>query len=191
MGPRCTDLGAHVVNSTFAPHCIMRLMDVRVVLQHIIDTSLRARFFSLKDLATVSLTSSLSNAGHAQGRCELLIIARFLAAQTMHARFHAVCSYFMRVRERNDCGAVPLMTKPTVTALLCKILCEMRRLDTPVGAWLLAWPCFWSIALAAPSGQLPDPFYLALFGSGAVLLRGAGCTINDYWDRDFDKQARP
>mmetsp|Transcript_25236 Transcript_25236/g.47702 ORF Transcript_25236/g.47702 Transcript_25236/m.47702 type:complete len:432 (+) Transcript_25236:199-1494(+) len=65
---------------------------------------------------------------------------------------------------------------------------KLMRLDTPVGAWLLAWPCFWSIALAAPSGQLPDPFYLALFGSGAVLLRGAGCTINDYWDRDFDKQ---
>jgi 4-hydroxybenzoate polyprenyltransferase len=34
----------------------------------------------------------------------------------------------------------------------------------------------------------PDAQLLALFGAGAVLLRGAGCTINDYWDRDFDRQ---
>lgn len=64
----------------------------------------------------------------------------------------------------------------------------MRRLDAPVGAWLLAWPCFWSIALAAPAGHLPDAELLSLFGVGAVLLRGAGCTINDYWDRDIDRQ---
>jgi 4-hydroxybenzoate polyprenyltransferase len=52
----------------------------------------------------------------------------------------------------------------------------------------LAWPCFWSIALAAPAGHLPDAELLSLFGVGAVLLRGAGCTINDYWDRDIDRQ---
>lgn len=56
------------------------------------------------------------------------------------------------------------------------------------GTWLLAWPCFWSIALAAPPGALPDLRTLALFGTGAVLLRGAGCTVNDLWDRDLDKQ---
>ncbi len=54
------------------------------------------------------------------------------------------------------------------------------------GTWLLAWPCFWSIALAAPAGALPDAQLLALFGAGAVLLRGAGCTVNDLWDRDLD-----
>lgn len=56
------------------------------------------------------------------------------------------------------------------------------------GTWLLAWPCFWSIAAAAPAGSLPDPHLLALFGTGAVLLRGAGCTVNDLWDRDLDRQ---
>jgi heme O synthase-like polyprenyltransferase len=54
------------------------------------------------------------------------------------------------------------------------------------GTWLLAWPCFWSIALAAPTGSLPDLKLLCMFGVGALLLRGAGCTINDLWDRDLD-----
>lgn len=56
------------------------------------------------------------------------------------------------------------------------------------GTWLLAWPCFWSIAIAAPSGSLPDLHLLALFATGSILLRGAGCTVNDLWDRDLDRQ---
>eukprot|EP00775_Hariotina_reticulata_P012328 gene12328-12463_t len=44
-----------------------------------------------------------------------------------------------------------------------------------------------SIALAAGPGQLPDLWLTCLFGVGAVLMRGAGCTINDLWDRDIDK----
>lgn len=56
------------------------------------------------------------------------------------------------------------------------------------GTWLLAWPCFWSIAAAAPPGGLPDLQLLALFGTGSILLRGAGCTVNDLWDRDLDRQ---
>lgn len=56
------------------------------------------------------------------------------------------------------------------------------------GTWLLYLPCTWSIALAAEPGCLPDLSLLALFGTGAVLMRGAGCTINDMWDKDFDKQ---
>ena len=65
---------------------------------------------------------------------------------------------------------------------------RLMRLDKPIGSWLLAWPSFWSIALAANHGTLPDMQLLALFGSGAVLLRGAGCTINDLWDRDLDSK---
>ena len=64
---------------------------------------------------------------------------------------------------------------------------KLVRLDRPAGVYLLAWPCFWSIALAAPAGALPDPTLLGLFGVGSFLLRGAGCTINDLWDRDIDK----
>ncbi|KAJ9556288.1 hypothetical protein OSB04_010902 [Centaurea solstitialis] len=63
---------------------------------------------------------------------------------------------------------------------------HLARLDKPIGTWLLAWPCMWSITLAAPPGHLPDMKMLTLFGCGAFLLRGAGCTINDLLDRDID-----
>ncbi|KAF3675751.1 4-hydroxybenzoate polyprenyltransferase, mitochondrial isoform X1 [Capsicum chacoense] len=63
---------------------------------------------------------------------------------------------------------------------------HLARLDKPIGTWLLAWPCMWSIALAAPPGSLPDVKMMTLFGCGALLLRGAGCTINDLLDRDID-----
>ncbi|KAJ8498034.1 hypothetical protein OPV22_008586 [Ensete ventricosum] len=62
----------------------------------------------------------------------------------------------------------------------------LARLDKPIGTWLLAWPCGWSITMAATHGNLPDIKMLALFGCGAVLLRGAGCTVNDLLDRDID-----
>ncbi|KAG7489891.1 4-hydroxybenzoate polyprenyltransferase, mitochondrial [Solea senegalensis] len=65
---------------------------------------------------------------------------------------------------------------------------RLMRLDKPIGTWLLYLPCTWSIALASDPGSLPDIGLLVLFGAGAVLMRGAGCTINDMWDKDFDKQ---
>ena len=52
---------------------------------------------------------------------------------------------------------------------------------------LLFWPCCWSVALAAPMGSLPDILLILKLGLGAFVMRGAGCTINDMWDRDFDK----
>jgi hypothetical protein len=66
---------------------------------------------------------------------------------------------------------------------------HLVRLDKPIGTWLLFWPCAWSIALAAPAGHAPDVALIALFGAGAVLMRGAGCTINDLWDKDIDAKA--
>lgn len=65
---------------------------------------------------------------------------------------------------------------------------KLMRLDKPIGSWLLFWPCGWSIASAAPAGCFPDPYMLALFGTGALVMRGAGCTINDMWDRDIDSK---
>uniref|UniRef100_M4DRZ0 4-hydroxybenzoate polyprenyltransferase, mitochondrial n=1 Tax=Brassica campestris TaxID=3711 RepID=M4DRZ0_BRACM len=63
---------------------------------------------------------------------------------------------------------------------------KLARFDKPIGTWLLAWPCMWSIALAADPGSLPSFKMMCLFGCGAVLLRGAGCTINDLLDQDID-----
>ncbi|MCI5049380.1 MAG: 4-hydroxybenzoate octaprenyltransferase [Rickettsiales bacterium] len=48
------------------------------------------------------------------------------------------------------------------------------------------WPCWWSIAMA--SDGIPNPTLLLLFFAGAVLMRSAGCAVNDLIDRDIDKQ---
>ena len=65
---------------------------------------------------------------------------------------------------------------------------KLARLDRPIGTWLLLLPCWWSLALAsATTGRgLPDPWLFVLFGLGAVVMRGAGCTLNDIADREFD-----
>ncbi|KAF8564872.1 hypothetical protein P879_05973 [Paragonimus westermani] len=65
---------------------------------------------------------------------------------------------------------------------------KLGRYDRPIGSWLLYLPCTWSIALAASPGHLPSLEMLALFGVGAALMRGAGCTVNDLLDREFDKR---
>src|SRR5487761_1416345 len=61
---------------------------------------------------------------------------------------------------------------------------RLARLDRPIGTWLLLFPGWWSIALAAQGW--PDWRLIVLFGIGAVAMRGAGCTLNDIADRDFD-----
>ncbi|KAK6626350.1 Para-hydroxybenzoate--polyprenyltransferase, mitochondrial precursor (PHB:polyprenyltransferase) [Polyplax serrata] len=63
---------------------------------------------------------------------------------------------------------------------------KLMRLHQPTGSWLLFWPCSWSIGMAAESGELPNLSMLALFGAGSLIMRGAGCTINDMWDKDID-----
>ena len=65
---------------------------------------------------------------------------------------------------------------------------RLARWDKPIGTWLLFWPCAWSTALAATNGGLPDIVLVAQFGVGAFLMRGAGCTINDLWDSNIDRQ---
>jgi 4-hydroxybenzoate polyprenyltransferase len=65
---------------------------------------------------------------------------------------------------------------------------RLARLDRPIGWWLLLLPCWWSTGLAtvAEPGAWPNPWHLALFLIGAVVMRGAGCTWNDLVDRDID-----
>ncbi len=64
---------------------------------------------------------------------------------------------------------------------------RLVRFDRPIGTWLLLLPCWWSLALAAAATGQPPDFRLALlFAIGALVMRGAGCTVNDLADRDFD-----
>lgn len=68
---------------------------------------------------------------------------------------------------------------------------ELMRIEKPVGALLLLLPSFWGITMAAYSVTAPLTTTLsaiALFTIGAFIMRGAGCTINDIWDRNLDNQ---
>ncbi|HEU5282940.1 MAG TPA: 4-hydroxybenzoate octaprenyltransferase [Burkholderiales bacterium] len=60
----------------------------------------------------------------------------------------------------------------------------MMRLDKPIGTLLLLWPTLWALWLAA--GTVPDWRVLLIFVVGTLLMRSAGCVINDYADRHFD-----
>ena len=67
---------------------------------------------------------------------------------------------------------------------------QLMRLDRPIGWWLLLLPCWWGLALAV--GQTRPHWihlwYGVLFLVGAVVMRGAGCVLNDIMDRNFDGQ---
>ena len=63
---------------------------------------------------------------------------------------------------------------------------KLTRLDKPIGILLLLWPTLWGMWLAS-AGQ-PNWIILWIFVLGVVLMRSAGCAINDYADRDFDSK---
>ncbi|MDA7443060.1 4-hydroxybenzoate octaprenyltransferase [Candidatus Pelagibacter ubique] len=67
---------------------------------------------------------------------------------------------------------------------------ELTRLKRPIGYMLLFWPCAWGLTLAYDfSKNLNDYFfYLLLFFLGSVLMRSAGCIVNDISDKEFDKK---
>jgi 4-hydroxybenzoate polyprenyltransferase len=66
---------------------------------------------------------------------------------------------------------------------------ELTRLKRPIGYMLLFWPCAWGLTIAYDFNQNLKNyfFYLVLFFLGSVLMRSAGCIINDIADKDFDK----
>ena len=67
------------------------------------------------------------------------------------------------------------------------------RLDRPIGTWLLFWPCVCGLALGAMAQERAftdwrDLYYVALFGLGAIVMRGAGCTYQRHRRPRFDAQ---
>jgi 4-hydroxybenzoate polyprenyltransferase len=62
---------------------------------------------------------------------------------------------------------------------------ELMRLNKPIGTLLLLWPTLWALWIAG-EGR-PDSYVLVIFVLGVVLMRSAGCVINDYADRNFDR----
>ncbi|KAF2745604.1 4-hydroxybenzoate polyprenyl transferase [Sporormia fimetaria CBS 119925] len=91
----------------------------------------------------------------------------------------------------------PALYTPPTTGLLSHLppswipYAELIRLDKPVGTYYLFFPCLFSTLLASTLLPIPpSPLTLlkttSLFLSGALIMRGAGCTINDLWDRNLD-----
>ena len=73
-----------------------------------------------------------------------------------------------------------------------KIFIELTRLNKPIGFMLLFWPCSWGLAYAYSINENINLFiyYLILFFIGSVLMRSAGCIVNDIVDKDFDKKVK-
>ena len=69
---------------------------------------------------------------------------------------------------------------------------ELIRLKKPIGFMLLFWPCAWGLTLAYDFSNSFDDylFYLSLFFLGSVLMRSAGCIVNDISDKEFDKDVQ-
>lgn len=64
----------------------------------------------------------------------------------------------------------------------------LARLDRPIGTWLLFLPGAWGILLPAGVSPQERVRLLVLFGIGSLVMRSAGCVVNDMWDRDIDRQ---
>ncbi|GAB5363383.1 hypothetical protein AAMO2058_000878300 [Amorphochlora amoebiformis] len=107
-------------------------------------------------------------------------MARFqLRASLLRVRF---MSQGERKEEKSG-KTIPLVDRlPRKIGLYIKL----ARMDRPIGSWLLMLPCWWGTTLATSPGSLPSPTLLAMFMFGSIVMRGAGCTINDLWDRDLD-----
>ena len=73
-----------------------------------------------------------------------------------------------------------------------KTFINLTRINRPIGFMLLFWPCSWGLAFG--NNMIPDTnkliTYLILFFLGSVMMRSAGCIVNDIVDRDIDKQVR-
>tara|TARA_B100000401_G_scaffold435707_1_gene377892 strand:+ start:9 stop:875 length:867 start_codon:yes stop_codon:yes gene_type:complete len=71
-----------------------------------------------------------------------------------------------------------------------KLFIQLTRLDRPIGYMLLFWPCLWGLTIAYDFEKNLEIyfFYLILFFLGSVLMRSAGCIVNDIIDRNFDKK---
>ena len=68
---------------------------------------------------------------------------------------------------------------------------QLARYDKPVGFMLLFWPCIWSLLLySLHVGELVPISFFILFFIGSIIMRGAGCTWNDFLDKDYDKSVK-
>jgi 4-hydroxybenzoate polyprenyltransferase len=115
----------------------------------------------------------------------------------VHSRSIALDQQTDSVAPLNTNSTLPALYTPPTTGLLSKLpaswvpYAELVRLDKPTGTYYLFLPCLFSTLFAAPMAiPIASPLSVVgtslLFFSGALIMRGAGCTINDLWDRNLD-----
>jgi len=71
-----------------------------------------------------------------------------------------------------------------------KLFIQLTRLDKPIGSMLLFWPCIWGLTIAYNFNSSLNNFFFygILFLLGSILMRSAGCIVNDIADKNFDKK---
>lgn len=126
--------------------------------------------------------------------------------EARHERYHSIRAHAIptalnntKIPNIDNATPSPIITPyvPPTTGLLSKLpsswvpYAELIRLDKPAGTYYLFFPCLFSTLLAAPlTAPMVSPLTVVgtslLFFSGALIMRGAGCTINDLWDRNLD-----
>ncbi|KAI1878884.1 hypothetical protein JX265_003061 [Neoarthrinium moseri] len=111
--------------------------------------------------------------------------------------FHGSTRHLAATVESPSSHETPQPYSPPTSGILARLpsswvpYAELIRLDKPTGTYYLFFPCLFSTLLAAPlATPMASPLSVigttALFFSGALIMRGAGCSINDLWDRNLD-----
>ncbi len=117
---------------------------------------------------------------------DFAIIRRLVVASTAQATYIAAMSDVSNTSAENS-GASDIPVGNWVDKYVpgpARPYMRLARLDRPIGTWLLLLPCWWGLALASPGW--PDWKMGLLFAVGALVMRGAGCTLNDLADRRMD-----
>ncbi|KIY73748.1 4-hydroxybenzoate polyprenyl transferase [Cylindrobasidium torrendii FP15055 ss-10] len=113
--------------------------------------------------------------------CRRVVAGQNALQQLQSAKFSRLQSTSAVPAKKSWVERLPLKVRPYL---------YLTRIDKPIGTLLLFYPCTWSITMAAYALQTPYTVpltFISLFGTGALIMRGAGCTINDMWDRNLDK----
>jgi 4-hydroxybenzoate polyprenyltransferase len=84
--------------------------------------------------------------------------------------------------------SVPKLVSGTINELNKQLghYARLMRLDRPIGIWLLLWPALWGLWISGEG--TPDPWVFTVFVIGVLVMRSAGCVINDYADREIDRR---
>ena len=121
---------------------------------------------------------------------QALRLDRFIDRLAQHPVLDKIELVLLRLRTAGVQGALRAgrWLRPLTHNEKLRQYARLVRLDKPIGILLLLWPTL--IALWIAAGGWPDTQVLVVFVLGVILMRSAGCAINDYADRDIDRQVK-